>query len=207
MNSVPPPSRSMTMLTGDQTVPETAPLPMQMIPPAMVPPGRSRLTPSTTGFTLAQLESIALQSNPTLVQDQAQVDASLGKSLQAGLMPNPVLGYVSEQIGAGGGPGETQGGFIEQEIDRGGKLRLSRAKYRQEAVQAEMQVEAQRLRIMNGVRIKYFEVLAAQQHIDVERDWPTEKSWSAPCGRWPMSDRPTGPTSCKARSRFSASAR
>jgi cobalt-zinc-cadmium efflux system outer membrane protein len=100
----------------------------------------------------------------------AQVDASRAKSLQAGLLPNPVIGYVSEQMGAGGGAGETQGGFIEQEIVRGGKLRLSRAKYRQEAVQAEMQVEAQRLRIVNDVRMKYFEVLAARQYIAVARE-------------------------------------
>jgi outer membrane protein, heavy metal efflux system len=33
-----------------------------------------------------------------------------------------------------------------------------------------MQVEAQKLRIVNGVRIKYFEVLAAQHHITVERE-------------------------------------
>jgi cobalt-zinc-cadmium efflux system outer membrane protein len=141
-----------------------------MIPPAMIPPPRTRLSPYATGLTLAQLEAMALQSNPTLVQAQAQVDASLSKSLQAGLMPNPVVGYVGDQIGSFGGGGETQGGFIEQEFFRGGKLRLSRAKYRQEAVQAEMQVEAQKLRILNGVRIKYFEVLAAQQLVNIERE-------------------------------------
>jgi cobalt-zinc-cadmium efflux system outer membrane protein len=144
--------------------------PSMMIPPAMVPPVQTRLSPSSKGLTLHQLVEIALESNPTLIQALAQVDASRGKSLQAGLMPNPVIGYVSEQIGAGGGPGETQGGFLEQEIFRGGKLRLSRAKYRQEAVQAEMQVEAQRLRIINDVRLKYFEVLAAQQRIAIERE-------------------------------------
>ena len=101
---------------------------MPMIPPTMIPPKRKRLVPFTTGLSLSQLESIALESNPTLVQARAQVEASLSKSLQAGLMPNPVMGYVSEQMGAGGGPGETQGGFIEQEIYRGGKLRLSRAR-------------------------------------------------------------------------------
>src|SRR5262249_7369820 len=78
--------------------------------------------------------------------------------------------YVSEQMGAGGGPGETQGGFVEQEIMRGGKLRLSRAKYRQEAVQAELQVLAQRMRVVNDVRMKYYEVLTAQQLVDIERD-------------------------------------
>jgi cobalt-zinc-cadmium efflux system outer membrane protein len=142
--------------------------------------GHVRLPAVTRGLTLDQLESIALSSNPTLVQAQAQVDASLAKSLQAGLLPNPTAGYVSEQMGAGGapglngartlGPGETQGGFVEQEIMRGGKLRLSRAKYRQEAVQAEMQVQAQRMRVVNGVRMRYYDVLAAQHLVDIERD-------------------------------------
>jgi cobalt-zinc-cadmium efflux system outer membrane protein len=139
-------------------------------PDAPLMSGRVRLAASKTGITIAQLEAIALHSNPTLVQAMAQVDASMAKSLQAGLMPNPVIGYVSEQIGAGGGPGETQGGFIEQEIFRGGKLRLSRAKYRQEAAQAGLQVEAQRMRVVNGVRVRYLETLAAQQLVQIERD-------------------------------------
>jgi cobalt-zinc-cadmium efflux system outer membrane protein len=121
------------------------------------------------GLTLSDLEAIAIHNNPTLVQAQAQVDASLSKSFQAGLLPNPIAGYVSEQIGAGG-PGETQGWFAEQEIPRGGKLRLSRAKFRQEAVQAQLQAQAQQLRVLNGVRTRYYEVLAAQRLLEVERE-------------------------------------
>jgi cobalt-zinc-cadmium efflux system outer membrane protein len=142
--------------------------------------GPVRLPAVTSGMTLEQLESIALHSNPTMVQAQAQVDASLAKSVQAGLFPNPIVGYVSEQIGAGGAPGaggsrtlglgETQGGFIEQEIMRGGKLRLSRAKYQQEAVQAEMQVRAQQMRVVNGIRMRYYDVLAAWQLVAIERE-------------------------------------
>ena len=130
-----PNTRAMNGMNMSPGAPAMAP--SSMIPPSMVPPAQTRLVPSRSGFTLPELESIALQANPTLIQAQAQVEASLSKSLQAGLMPNPVMGYVGEQIGAFGGPGETQGGFVEQEIFRGGKLRLSRAKYRQEAVQAE----------------------------------------------------------------------
>jgi outer membrane protein, heavy metal efflux system len=132
--------------------------------------GRFRLRGSGTGVTLDRLESIALGSNPTLLQAQAQVEASMSKSFQAGLMPNPIAGYISEQMGAGGGPGETQGGFYEQELMRGGKLRLSRAKYRQEAVQAQIQVLAQQMRIVNGVRMLYFDVLAAQELVEIERE-------------------------------------
>jgi cobalt-zinc-cadmium efflux system outer membrane protein len=148
--------------------------------PGMAAAGSIRLPAIPTGMRLEQLESIALHSNPTLIQARAQVDASMSRAFQAGLFPNPVAGYVSEQIGAGGtpgvnggrtlGPGETQGGFVEQEIMRGGKLRLSRAKYRQEAVQAEMQVRAQQLRVVNGVRMRYYDVLAAQHLVEIERD-------------------------------------
>src|SRR5262249_17010244 len=122
-------------------------------------------------FSLNELEMIALEHNPTLIQAQAQVEASLAKSLQAGLLPNPVAGYVAEQIGAGSGYlGETQGWFAGQEGPQGGKLRLSRAKYRQEAVEAQLQVEAQRLRVLNGVRVSYYDVLAARRMLEIERE-------------------------------------
>jgi cobalt-zinc-cadmium efflux system outer membrane protein len=111
-----------------------------------------------------------MRSNPTLVQAQAQVVASSAKSLQAGLNPNPVLGYASEQIGAAGTAGETQGMFFEQEIYRGGKLRLSRAKYQQEAVEAQWQVIAQQYRVLNEVRARYFDVLAANRLVNLQKE-------------------------------------
>jgi cobalt-zinc-cadmium efflux system outer membrane protein len=142
-------------------------MPMPTTPRPTAPAALGPVAPATT---LADLEALALRSNPTLIQAQAQVDASLSKSFQAGLPPNPVAGYVSEQMGSGtGGWGETQGWFVEQEIMRGGKLRLSRAKFRQEALQAQMQVQAQQMRVLNGVRDRYYEVLAAQRLLAVER--------------------------------------
>jgi cobalt-zinc-cadmium efflux system outer membrane protein len=125
--------------------------------------------PAVGLVTLADLEAIALRGNPTLIQAQAQMDASMAKSFQAGLFPNPILGYTSDQMGALGTPGETQGAFFEQEIFRGNKLRLSRAKYRQEAVEAELQALAQQLRIVNGVRMRYYGVLAAHRYFEVQK--------------------------------------
>jgi cobalt-zinc-cadmium efflux system outer membrane protein len=92
----------------------------------------------------------------------------MAKSLQAGLFPNPVLGYWTDQIGAAGTAGEGQGAFFQQEIFRGNKLRLSRAKYRQEAFEAELQALAQQMRIVNGVRARYFDVLAAHRYLEVQ---------------------------------------
>lgn len=170
----------MTMPMPTATTPGPAPtaprggssMPMPSGEGAMAMPAGPRTentTPAPAGLTLTQLDALALQYNPTLIQAQAQVDASLSKSLQAGLLPNPIAGYVSEQMGTGGGLGETQGWFAEQEVPRGGKLRLSRAKYRQEAVQAQMQVQTQQLRVLNGVRTHLYEVLAAQRLLAVEK--------------------------------------
>jgi cobalt-zinc-cadmium efflux system outer membrane protein len=73
------------------------------------------------------------------VQAGAQVQISRGKAIQAGLSPNPLDGYAAEQIGAAGTAGEFHGIFFEQQIVTGGKLQLSRAKFFQEARQAELQ--------------------------------------------------------------------
>ncbi len=62
------------------------------------------------------------------------------------------------------------GGFVQQEIVTAGKLRLSRAKFAEEASAARWQAEAQRLRVLNGVRTRFFEVLADQRLIQIHRD-------------------------------------
>jgi outer membrane protein, heavy metal efflux system len=62
-----------------------------------------------------------------------------------------------------------QGGFVQQTIVTAGKLRLSRAKYNQEAYEAELLATAQQFRVLNGVRMRFYELLALQRMIDVHR--------------------------------------
>jgi cobalt-zinc-cadmium efflux system outer membrane protein len=112
---------------------------------------------------------MALQRNPTLVQAGAQVQISRGKAIQAGLYPNPELGYVSEQIGADGNAGELQGLFVEQQIVTAAKLDLSRAKFAQEVRQGELQALAQQYRVVQGVRVAYYDTLVHQRRLDVQR--------------------------------------
>jgi cobalt-zinc-cadmium efflux system outer membrane protein len=134
---------------------------------------------------LAEFERIALVRNPTLIQAFAQFDAVRSRSFQAGLYPNPIVGYVQDTIGAlaesrpttrgvtpsgGSSPGELVGGFLEQQIVTAGKLRLSRAKFVEEANAAQWQAVAQQFRVLGGVRIKFFEVLAAERIIQIERE-------------------------------------
>jgi len=121
------------------------------------------------GFSLTALEQLALERNPTLAQAAAAVDASRGKALQAGLHPNPTIGYRGDNIGIAGSAGEFQGGFVQQTIVTAGKLRLSRAKYNQEAYEAEIRNLGQQYRVLNGVRIHFYELLALQRMIDLNR--------------------------------------
>jgi cobalt-zinc-cadmium efflux system outer membrane protein len=120
-------------------------------------------------LSVADLEQIALQRNPTLAQAAAAVDASRGKALQAGLYPNPTVGPFADQLGARNAIDERVGAFIEQEIVTAGKLRLSRAKYNQEAYAAELERLAQEYCVVNAIKIAFYEVLAAQQLIEVRR--------------------------------------
>jgi cobalt-zinc-cadmium efflux system outer membrane protein len=41
---------------------------------------------------------MALKNNPTLAEAAAEVRAAEGRQLQAGLYPNPVVGYAGEEI-------------------------------------------------------------------------------------------------------------
>lgn len=133
------------------------------------PEPASRMGTTSTPLALTDLETLALERNPTLVQADAQVRISRGKALQAGLYPNPRVGYVAEQIGVEGTAGELHGGFIEQEIVTAGKLGLSRSKYLQEERQAQIQIVAQRYRVLQGVRAAFYETLAQQQRLDLRR--------------------------------------
>jgi cobalt-zinc-cadmium efflux system outer membrane protein len=123
--------------------------------------------PAVSGPSLADLRQLALQHNPTLVQASFEVRAILGMAYQAGLSPNPVAGYVGDQIGTKGTAGEMQGGFISQEIVTGGKLRLSRAKYCQRARMAETNVFVQQLRVVNDVEVLFYRVLAFEEVLTV----------------------------------------
>jgi outer membrane protein, heavy metal efflux system len=125
------------------------------------PPGQA------APLTLAALEQMALAGNPTLGQAAANVEASRGRALQSGLYPNPTVGYEADRINAAGTAGEMQGLFIDQTIVTAGKLRLSRAKFGQEVSQMEAQALAQQYRVLNGVRTRYYQLLAMRRILDV----------------------------------------
>lgn len=89
-----------------------------------------------------------------------------GRWVQEGLYPNPKVGYEGGEMGNGGRAG-MQGGFVGQEIVTGGKLGLNRAVASQEVREAEQKLEGERYRVLNNVRLRFYDVLLAQRTIDL----------------------------------------
>jgi cobalt-zinc-cadmium efflux system outer membrane protein len=136
----------------DRSAPES-------LPPALAQPVR------LAGPTLADLEQMALVSNPSIVRAVAVARAAQGNYIQVGLPPNPTVGYEGQQIGSGG-RAEMDGIFIEQEFVRGGKLRLNREIAAQEWARREQELAAQQQRVLTDVRMAFYAVLIAQLQED-----------------------------------------
>jgi cobalt-zinc-cadmium efflux system outer membrane protein len=127
----------------------------------------SQAVPTAQRLTLELLLQIARANNPTLGQALAGVRESAGRTLQAGLWPNPTVGYAGDEIRGGLFGGGEQGVFIQQNVILGGKLGLDRKISAEEGKQTEAEAEAQRLRVENGVRIAFYQSLAAQEAVEI----------------------------------------
>jgi outer membrane protein, heavy metal efflux system len=115
---------------------------------------------------LADLEALALANNPALAVYAARVDAIRGDMIQAGIAPNPVAGYASSEIGEEGTAGQ-QGGFVGQEFITAGKLRLSRSVAGADVRVTQEQYQAQRLRVLNDVRLAFVDALISQRRVEI----------------------------------------
>jgi cobalt-zinc-cadmium efflux system outer membrane protein len=134
------------------------------MPPEPIPRGES--APRQSGITLEELQAIALSNNPTLAQAAARVEAARGRWVQAGLYPNPSIGYMADEIGMAGRAG-MQGFVLSQTVVRGGKLGLDRAAISQEIARAQQEYQAQRLRVVNDVRAQFYRLLVAQRTMEL----------------------------------------
>ena len=123
-----------------------------------------------TKYTLDQLERMALAANPTLAEAEAEIRAAQGKRLQAGLYPNPRVGFEGEELRGGAYGGGEKGFFVAQPLITAGKLGLNRKIVDQEIQISRQQAEAQRYRILNAVRIAYARLLAAQEMVETRKD-------------------------------------
>lgn len=149
------------MVEGDMTLYE-----VQVLPSA----GGAPPATAEAGLRLDELERMALANNPTIAQVQANVRVSAGLARQAGLYPNPTVGYYGDEIRGGYTGGGKQGGYVSQTIVTGGKLRAARRVADLLTQQAETTGEVQRLRILNNVRTVFYQVLADQRRVEVRQN-------------------------------------
>ena len=140
---------------------------VQVVYPRM---GRAQETAQEPLFTLEQAQHIASEANPTLRQAEAEIRASKARQQQAGLYPNPKVGYAGDEIRGGSINGGKQGFFVQQTIVTGGKLGRSRDVFTKEMRLAEIEAEEQKLRVESAVKTAYLRVLAAQELLDVRRE-------------------------------------
>jgi cobalt-zinc-cadmium efflux system outer membrane protein len=118
---------------------------------------------------LDEFEQSALNTNPTLKQSQALVRSSAGLARQAGLMPNPSIGYQGDQIRGGSYGGGEQGGFIQQSVVLGGKLRLRRDVFEQQRKADEIGIQEQKFNVLGAIRVQFYAALAAQEGVEIRR--------------------------------------
>ncbi len=120
-------------------------------------------------FTLAELEGIAFQSNPTLAAAAARMESARERQVQTGLYPNPIVGYHATEIGNRGTAG-VQGGFISQRFITGGKLQLDQAIAGKEIDEAHFQLHAQEQRVLSDVRIRFYDTIVAQRRLQLTKE-------------------------------------
>ena len=118
------------------------------------------------GLSLADLEAMAVANNPTLTIAWARINAARGRQVQSGLYPNPMFGYVSQDIGEDGTAGQ-HGGYVSQQFITGKKLQLNRAMGSREVREQRFLFDAQELRVLSDVRLRYFDALAAQRRVEL----------------------------------------
>lgn len=125
-------------------------------------------------LTLNEAVRIALEANPELQAARFQVEAAAGRGAQAGLWTNPELEFSAEDWRVRG----SRSGFtsskqlagVVQTVPFPGKKRLERSIGAAEAGSAEAQSAARRLALVRDVKVAFYEVLAAEGLIEVERE-------------------------------------
>lgn len=115
-------------------------------------------------LSLAAVMARAEAANPAIAEAEARIRALRGEWVQAGLAPNPNVGYVGSEIGNDGSAGQ-HGLYAGQEIVTGGKLARQQRVVAAEIEMAEQQLAATRMRVTTDTRLAYYRVLAAQRRV------------------------------------------
>lgn len=125
-----------------------------------------RPTAQQPALTLGELQELALQYNPMLIQASANVPSMLGDAIQAGTHPNPVVGYESDTVGSSNNR-NYQGVYVQQIIKTANKLGLARTVANYDVMNAQQTLRKTRLQVLSQTKAAYFAVLVAEENVIV----------------------------------------
>jgi len=132
---------------------------------------RERVVAAESGerpLTLMDLQQTAYGRSPVISRAWAEVDAARGRALQAGLCPNPVVGYEGDTINTLDTAGYN-GVFFEQTYVTAGKLGLAQQAALMEVRGREYAYRRARVEVATSVRRAYFGVLVAEERARLAR--------------------------------------
>ncbi|MES1213065.1 MAG: TolC family protein [Singulisphaera sp.] len=115
-------------------------------------------------FTLSDLEQMALANSPIIAQAEANITVAMGQAWQAGMYPNPVIGYEADTVGSAG-TRNYQGVFGTQTIKTANKLGLARSVANVDVTNSQLALRQARIDLMSQVKADYFAVLVAQESV------------------------------------------
>jgi len=117
-------------------------------------------------YALSDFEGLALALNPAMQESLSRIEAAKGRAMQASLPPNPSIGYLGNEIGNEGSPGQ-HGAFWRRQFVRGGKLELSHAVACREVQRLHQEYYILRERILTDVRTAFYELVLLQRRMEL----------------------------------------
>jgi cobalt-zinc-cadmium efflux system outer membrane protein len=143
----------------ERVYPELPPLPLEPKPL----PG-----PAGRAYTLADLQRLAAANSPALRQAASDVEAARGNLIQAMTYPNPTFAYLIDPTNNNATAG-VQGGYIDQVIKTGGKLKLGVAAAAKDLDSSLLALKRARSDLSTAVRNAYFTLLVDVETLVVTR--------------------------------------
>lgn len=140
---------------------------MRKLFPALpkVPEDPRALPDPNTGITgLEALHQIARGNHPGLRVAAANVEAARGLMVQAGLPPNPSVGYQSDTVRTLNTPGY-KGAYLQQTIITARKLGLAAEAAAVDYSNAMIEQRKTWITVTSSIRRSYFQVLASRQRL------------------------------------------
>lgn len=123
-------------------------------------------------LSLQDFEQIAFDYNPKIRAQWAAVQSARGAAVQAGLYPNPDVGYQSDTVNTGDTAGY-HGGYLSQTFITAGKLDLATQVAQMKVRAREYEYRRIHYEVAGDVRRAFFAVLIADERLRLARAMST----------------------------------